>query len=131
MYPSHHIIWISIVVFQRSTTIPTTQKIEKDTKKSSLIDHRIIPNLSLISVWLHLDKIIGQHHLCIAALPKHHTINLLVDNHHSKKAMPHYIVISYLIHKQQLKIKSSTIDINSHLNKYFLFFQLIEKTQMI
>ena len=54
----------------------------------------------LISIQLHLDKIIDQYQLHIVALLKQYTINLLLDNHYSKKTTPHHITTSYLIDKQ-------------------------------
>ena len=49
----------------------------------------------------------------MASLFKQHTINFILDKHHSKKTLLHYIAMSYLMLKQCLKIKSSIIDINN------------------
>ena len=86
---------------------------------------------SLILIQLHLDKIIGWYYLHIIALSKQYTINLLLNNHYSKKAIPHYIVISHLMHKQQLKIKSSIMDTNTHLNKVIFSFDSLNKELLL
>ena len=81
----------------------------------------------LISIQLHLDKIIDQYQLHIVALPKQYTINSLLDNHYSKKTTPHHITTSYLIDKQWLKIKSPIIDINTYLNEVIPSFDSLNK----
>ena len=40
-----------------------------------------------------------------------------MNAHHSKQAIPHCMAISYLTPKQCLKVKSSIVDINNHLNQ--------------
>jgi len=54
-------------------------------------------------------------------------INSFLDKHYSKKVVPHYMTITYLVSKQHLKIKSSIIDTNNHLNKVFPFFDSLNK----
>ena len=63
----------------------------------------------------------------MASLFKQYTINFILDKHHSKKTLLHYIAMSYLMLKQCLKIKSSIIDINNWLNKVFSFFDSLNK----
>ena len=74
---------------------------------------------SLIPIHFHLNKLSSQHYLCAIYLPKQHMINTFLDEHHSKKAKPHHMVSIYLTSKQCLKIKSSIIDTNNHLNEVF------------
>jgi len=63
----------------------------------------------------------------VASLLKQHTINFILDKHHSKKTSLHYIAMSDFMLKQCLKIKSSIIDINNWLNKVFSFFDSLNK----
>ena len=81
----------------------------------------------LIPIHLHLNKISGQHCLQIASLSKQHVINSLLDKHHSKKATPHYMSATHLMPKQHIKIKSSIMDTNNHLNKVFPSFNSLNK----
>ena len=55
-------------------------------------------------------------------LLKYHTLNLLLNNQHSKKAKPHCFSLSNLTSKQQMKIKSSVVDSNNCLNRLFPLF---------
>ena len=66
---------------------------------------------SLILIHLHLNKISGQYHLRISSLPRQHTVNSLLDEHHSKRAKPYYMTISQLMPKQLSKIQSSIVDV--------------------
>ena len=52
-------------------------------------------------------------------LPKHYTLNSLLDEQYFKKPIPHYMTIYHLRTKQCLKIKNPIVDINNHLNKAF------------
>ena len=63
----------------------------------------------------------------IALLSKNHTLNLLLDNQHSKKAKPHYLSLGNLISKQYLKLKSSVVDSNNYLNEIFPSFDNLYK----
>ena len=60
-------------------------------------------------------------------LPKQHTINSLLNEHHSKKATPHHMTTSHLTLKQLLKIKSLIVNTNNHLNKVFPSFNSLNK----
>jgi len=62
-----------------------------------------------------------------ASLSKQHTTNTLINEYHSKKTLPYYKATSYLIAKQWLKVKSSIMDINNHLNKVLLYFDSLNK----
>ena len=55
-------------------------------------------------------------------LLKYHTLNLLLNNQHSKKAKSHCFSLSNLTSKQQMKIKSSVVDSNNCLNRIFPLF---------
>jgi len=58
---------------------------------------------------------------------KQHVINTLINEHHSKKALPYYITMSHLTAKQWLKVKSSIINTNNCLNKELsLGFYLVD-----
>lgn len=61
------------------------------------------------------------------SLSKQHTTNTLINEYHSKRALPYYIATSYPIGKQWLKVKSSIIDINNHLNEVLLYFDSLNK----
>jgi len=64
----------------------------------------------------------------MVTLSKQYVINLLLDEHHSKKAEPYYMAImTHLISKQWLKIKSSIIDTNNQLNEVFPSFYSLNK----
>jgi len=54
-------------------------------------------------------------------------INILIDKHYSKKALPHYMVISYLIAKQWFKVKSLIMNTNNYLNKVLSSFDSLNK----
>jgi len=81
----------------------------------------------IIPIYFYLDKIIGQHYLWIASLPKQHAINTLVDEHHSKKTLLHCMATSHLTAKQWSKVKSSIMDINNCLNKVLHYFDSLNK----
>ena len=59
--------------------------------------------------------------------PKQHVINTLINEHHSKKALPYYITMSHLTAKQWLKVKSSIINTNNCLNKVLHSFNSLNK----
>jgi len=63
----------------------------------------------------------------VALLPKQHAICLLLNNQHSRKAISHHIASSFLIPKQQAKIKSFIIDINNYLNEVISSFDSLNK----
>jgi len=63
----------------------------------------------------------------MTALPKQHTINSLLNDHHSKKAIPYHMATSLLMSKQWSKIKSPIIDINSYLNEVLSSFDSLNK----
>ena len=63
----------------------------------------------------------------MVSLSKQHTLNLLIDDHHSKKAKSHHLSMSKIIDKQWYKIKSSIIDSNNWLNKIFSAFDKLHK----
>jgi len=54
-------------------------------------------------------------------------INILIDKHHSKKALPHYIVTYYPTAKQWFKIRSLIMNTNNYLNKVLPFFDSLNK----
>jgi len=56
-----------------------------------------------------------------------HTINTLLDRHHSKQATPHCMTTSQLTFKQNLKIKSPIVDINHCLNQILPAFDNLNK----
>ena len=58
----------------------------------------------------------------MASLPKHHTLNLLLDDNLAKKANLHCLLLKSLILKQCQKLKSSIINFNDHLNRLFPSF---------
>lgn len=49
-------------------------------------------------------------------------INILIDKHHSKKALPHCMATSHLMSKQWLRVKSPMIDTKNCLNEVLLTF---------
>jgi len=61
------------------------------------------------------------------SLPKQYAINFLLDKNYSKRAVPYHMAITYLTPKQHLKIKSSIMNTNNHLNKVFPFFDSLNK----
>ena len=81
----------------------------------------------LIPIYFHLNKIIRQHYLWVASLPKQYTINTLINEYHSKKTLLYCIIISHLIAKQQLKVKSPIMDTNNHLNEVLLSSNSLNK----
>lgn len=83
--------------------------------------------VSLISIYIHLDKISGRHHLRVLSLPQHHLLNSLLDKHYSKKTKHHQLSIGHLIYKQCSKIMSSIVDTNNCLNEVFSFFDRLHK----
>jgi len=60
-------------------------------------------------------------------LPKQHAINSLWDEYHSKKTIPHHLSMGSLTDKQCLKVKSSIIDLNNHLNEVYPSFNRLHK----
>ena len=61
------------------------------------------------------------------SLPKHHALNSLFDDQYSKKVKPHHFLLSNFMSKQYLKIKSSVVDSNNHLNGIFSSFDNLHK----
>ena len=76
-------------------------------------------------VWTTPD--IGWLHLHVASLPKQHAINFLLNRHYSKNTKPHCMATSQFMIKQWLKIKSSIVDTNNHLNKVFSTFDSLNR----
>jgi len=70
-------------------------------------------------------KISGRHQLKTLSLPSNHVINLLLENRHTKYSPSHYLSLKNITTKQQLKIKSSIIDANNHLNGIFPVFDTL------
>jgi len=68
-----------------------------------------------------------MNHLQMATLSKQHAINLLLNEHYSNKTKLHHIVVTHLISKQCLKIKSSIMDTNNWLNEVFSSFDSLNK----
>ena len=83
--------------------------------------------MKLIPIHLHLDKVSGRHHLRVASLPKQHAINSLLNDHHSKEAKLHWLVIDNFTEKQRLKIKSSVVDTNNYLNEIHPSFNRLHR----
>jgi len=81
----------------------------------------------LIPIHLHLNKINGQQQLKTASLPANHMINYLMENQHSNNSTPHCLSLKKLTSKQQLKVKSSIVDANNHLNRILPSFDSLHK----
>ena len=91
---------------------------------------------SLISIYLHLNKISGRQQLRIAFLPKYYTLNLFLDKQHSKKAVLHQLSLRNLTSKQYQKLKSSIVDSSNYLNGLFsllnnLYKELLSGFQLV
>ena len=82
---------------------------------------------TLIPIHLHLNKISGQQQLRITSLSSNHVINSLFENWHSKNTLPHCLFLKALMPKQWLKVKSSIVDTNNHLNRIFSSFDPLHK----
>jgi len=91
--------------------------------------HTIIVEVitGFIPIHNHLEKISGRHYLRITSLPKQYAINSLLDNYYSKNAEPYHLSIDNLMDKQCLKVKSSIVDTNNHLNEVYPSFNRLYK----
>ena len=76
----------------------------------------------LISIHLHLWKLSNRHQIRTAILPSNHVINTILKSRHFKNASPYCFSLENITFKQWLKIKSSIVDTNNHLNGIFPFF---------
>ena len=76
----------------------------------------------LISIHLHLQKMSGRHQLRTSSLLSNYIINSPLENRHVKNSLLHCLSLEDMTIKQWLKIKSSIVDANSHLNKFFSSF---------
>ena len=76
----------------------------------------------LISIHLHLQKNSSRHQIRTSSLPSNHVTNTLLQNRHAKNSSLHHLFLENMTTKQQLKIKSSIVDANNHLNEIFPSF---------
>jgi len=83
---------------------------------------RIEAIAGLVPIYLHLLKINGHQQLRTVSLLSNYIINSLFENKHAKSSLLHCLLLEKLMPKQQLKIKSSVINANNHLNRIFLSF---------
>jgi len=81
----------------------------------------------LIPIHLYLNKISSQQQLRTASLSSNYMINSVFENWHSKNISPHCLSLEALMPKQQLKVKSSIVDTNNHLNGIFSSFDSLYK----
>ena len=63
----------------------------------------------------------------MVSFSKQYMINSLLDKHHSRKTISHHMTTFYLIPKQCLKIESSIVNTNNHLNKIFPVFDSLNR----
>jgi len=56
-----------------------------------------------------------------------HTIKSLLECYFNLDPMPHYLLLNKVTLKQRLKIKSSIVNTNNHLNDILLFFDSLYK----
>ena len=83
--------------------------------------------IELIPIHFHLNKLSRRYQLRVAFLPKNYALNLLLNNQHSKKVILYWLLLGNLMSKQHLKLKSSIVNSNNHLNSLFSFFNNLHK----
>ena len=83
--------------------------------------------IGLILIHLHLQKLDRRQQLRMVTLPHNHIIKFLLENRHANSIYPHHLSLEHKIPKQQLKIKSSIINTNNHLNRIFILFNTLNK----
>jgi len=66
----------------------------------------------------------------MATLPSNHTIKLLLEYHYSNTLNLHHLFLEKLTSKQRLKVKSSIVNTNNHLNGIFPSFNPLHKELM-
>ena len=49
--PFYHSIWVSALIFQRSTTLLNSQKVKENAEKSGFIDYRSVSHLIVMESW--------------------------------------------------------------------------------
>jgi len=77
---------------------------------------------SLISIHLYFQKLSGRHQLRTLTLLLNYAIKFLFESRHIINSHPYYLSLENICFKQWLKIKSSTVDSNNHLNGIFSSF---------
>ena len=82
---------------------------------------------SLILSHLHLDKLSSHHQMKIVFLSSNYTIKSLLECHLTLNSILHYLLLDKITLKQRLKIKSSIVDANNHLNSILPSFNCLHK----
>ena len=77
---------------------------------------------SLISIYLHLQKLSIRLQLRTFTLSSNHTIKFLFEKRHIISSHLHQLLLENITSNQCLKIKSSVTDTNNHLNRIFPSF---------
>ena len=86
--------------------------------------------MGLIPIHLHLDKICGHQQLRMVFLPSNHMIKALLDHYHSNALNPYHLFLEKLSSKQRIKVKSSIVNANNHLNGILPLFNPLHKELM-
>jgi len=81
----------------------------------------------LLPIHLHLDKICSHQQLRMVSLFSNHVVKSLLEHHHSNTSSLHCLFLEKLTSKQKLKVKSSIVNINSHLNTILPLFNPLHK----
>jgi len=69
--------------------------------------------MSLIPIYLHLQKISKYQHLRTVSLPSNHAFLSLIEYQHSTNTKPHQLSLDSLTLKQCIKSKSAVVDFNN------------------
>ena len=77
---------------------------------------------SLIPIHLHLQKLSRRHQFRTSTLPTNYAIKSLLKCRHAINFNHHCLSLENITFKQRLKIKSSIVDANNHLNDIFPYF---------
>jgi len=81
---------------------------------------------SSVSIHLHFEKISGYYQLRISTLLKNYAIKSLLERRHIESSSLYCLSLNNILLRQQLKIKSSIINVNSHLNSIFPSFDSLD-----
>ena len=76
----------------------------------------------LIPIHLYLQKLSSRHQFRALTLLFNHAIKSLFESRYTINSHPHYLSLENMTFKQWLKIKSSIVNTNNHLNGIFLLF---------
>ena len=78
----------------------------------------------LILIHLHLQKLNSRFHLRVHSLPSNHIIKLFLEMRHTNNKEAHWLLLEWLILRQQSNTKGLIIDMDNRFNEIVSSFVL-------